>query len=44
MDRQQAINLGLLRAFEREGIALASATPALQLTLPKPDASTKTSS
>ena len=26
MDRQQAINLGLLRAFEREGIALASAT------------------
>ena len=43
MDRQQAINLGLLRAFEREGIALASAAPAVHLTLPKPDASPKTS-
>jgi small-conductance mechanosensitive channel len=27
MDRQQAINLGLLRAFEGEGIELASAAP-----------------
>jgi len=27
MDRQQAIGLGLLRAFEREGIELASAAP-----------------
>jgi small-conductance mechanosensitive channel len=43
MDRQQAINLGLLRAFEREGIALASAAPTLQMTLPKPDAAAKTS-
>jgi small-conductance mechanosensitive channel len=43
MDRQQAINLGLLRAFEREGIALASAAPAVQLVLPKPDAAAKTS-
>ncbi len=33
MDRQQAINLGLLRALEREGIALASAAPTVQLTL-----------
>jgi small-conductance mechanosensitive channel len=43
MDRQQAINLGLLRAFEREGIALASAAPTVQLTVPKLDASAKTS-
>ena len=43
MDRQQAINLGLLRAFAREGIALASAAPTVQLALPKPDAGAKTS-
>jgi small-conductance mechanosensitive channel len=35
MDRQQAVNLGLLRAFERQGIDFASATPAVQLNFPK---------
>jgi small-conductance mechanosensitive channel len=44
MDRQQAIDLGLLRAFEREGIDLASAAQTVQLTLPKPDPPLKTSS
>jgi small-conductance mechanosensitive channel len=35
MDRQQAVNLGLLRAFEREGIDFASAAPTMQLSFPK---------
>lgn len=35
MDRQQAVNLGLLRAFEREGIDFASAAQALLLTRPQ---------
>ena len=36
MDRQQAINLGLLRAFEREGLAFASGAQTVVLTRPKP--------
>ena len=35
MDRQQAVNLGLLRAFEREGIDFASAAQALLVTRPQ---------
>ena len=35
MDRQQAVNLGLLRAFEREGIDFAAATQALLVTRPQ---------
>jgi len=35
MDRQQAVNLGLLRAFDREGIAFASTTPTVQVNLPQ---------
>jgi small-conductance mechanosensitive channel len=35
MDRQQAVNLGLLRAFEREGIRFASAAPTVQLHFPQ---------
>jgi small-conductance mechanosensitive channel len=34
MDRQQAVDLGLLRAFAREGIAFASTTPTVQVNLP----------
>jgi small-conductance mechanosensitive channel len=41
MDRQQAINLGLLRAFEREGIAFAGGSPqTVVLARPKPGAKT----
>jgi hypothetical protein len=35
MDRQQAVNLGLLRAFESEGIDFASASQTLLLTRPR---------
>jgi small-conductance mechanosensitive channel len=35
MDRQQAVDLGLLRAFERAGIDFASATQTLLLTRPE---------
>jgi small-conductance mechanosensitive channel len=35
MDRQQAVNLGLLRAFEREGIDFASGTQTLLVTRPQ---------
>jgi small-conductance mechanosensitive channel len=35
MDRQQVVNLGLLRAFEREGIRFASAAPTVQLHFPQ---------
>ena len=35
MDRQQAVNLGLLRAFERQGIDFASAAQALLVTRPQ---------
>lgn len=38
MDRQQAINLGLLRAFEREGIAFASGSQTVVLARQKPEA------
>jgi small-conductance mechanosensitive channel len=34
MDRQQAVNLGLMRAFEREGIAFAQPTQTFRLELP----------
>ena len=40
MDRQQAINLGLLRAFEREGIAFAAGSQTVVLARPKPGAKT----
>jgi small-conductance mechanosensitive channel len=40
MDRQQAINLGLLRAFEREGLAFASGSQTVVLARPKPEART----
>jgi small-conductance mechanosensitive channel len=36
MDRQQAVNLGLLRAFEREGLAFASGSQTVVLARPKP--------
>ncbi len=42
MDRQQAVNLGLLRAFESEGIDFASASQTLLLTRP-PERPSKTS-
>ena len=35
MDRQQAVNLGLMRAFEREGIAFAQPTSTFRLELPR---------
>lgn len=35
MDRQQAVNLGLLRAFEREGIDFASGSQTVLLTRPR---------
>lgn len=34
MDRQQAVGLGLLRAFAQEGIAFASAAPVVQVAVP----------
>jgi len=34
MDRQQAVNLGLMRAFEREGIAFAQPATTFRLELP----------
>jgi small-conductance mechanosensitive channel len=37
MDRQQAINLGLLRTFEREGIAFASGAPTVVVASAKPE-------
>jgi small-conductance mechanosensitive channel len=40
MDRQQAIHLGLLRAFEREGIAFSSGAQTVVLARPKPGAKT----
>jgi small-conductance mechanosensitive channel len=40
MDRQQAISLGLLRVFEREGIAFASGAQTVVLARQKPDAKT----
>lgn len=40
MDRQQAVNLGLLRAFEGEGIDFASATQTLQLNVPTTESKT----
>jgi small-conductance mechanosensitive channel len=38
MDRQQAVNLGLLRAFESAGIDFASGTQTVLLTRPQPPA------
>jgi small-conductance mechanosensitive channel len=37
MDRQQAINLGLLRTFEREGIAFASGAQTVVVAPAKPE-------